>query len=268
MKVAFDDRTLVESQRLYFWLARNKAGATDSELRAKGFDIECRHRLTQRAVVLDSGKVRDGEIVWVRDYCKPNRPNPMNITDAPSHAPLSRHGLNQGPPPNPIPPCARGRALALVAAATHILTKQRQRLAWIVDLKKDVVLTKDDLHVDHLTEPSSMSPTGGWGDLLFRFRTALDNQAWGAFETTLVIVLHLPLKEYPAQSYDEVYDRSKRWAWVTFQIPWKVDLTCIPGRSPPTGKWALQPDTNYKPKSMEREGTERPGDWWEEGVPF
>lgn len=176
-------------------------------------------------------------------------------SDPPSTAPMSRHGLGDGSPENPIPPCSRGQAFALAAAAVDILTGTPQRLAWKVDLTNDVVLTEYDLQVEP-TEPTGNARKNSWGDLLFRLRSALDKQAWGSYKCEFAMILGLQARS----TLEKV--------WCTFAIPWTIDLTCIPGRQPMVGAWRLLQLPPRQERSMSRVGDLQPADWWVDGLPF
>lgn len=249
------DDQRVANQRLYSYLRRCALrGATDPELKAAGHLVQTRWQLVLKGVVFDSGQEREG-VVWTADAFTPNHPDPRAIMEPPSVVEMSRYGMGLGSPPTPIPQCARGTAFALVAIAIELLTGEPQRLCWVVDLKTDVTLTPDDL-ASHPTDPAEPSPKGSWGDLLYRLRAALDNQEWGSFDCEFVLWLHIHVRS------------SDTWHWALYTIPWKIDLTRIPGRTPPAGRWLLQRRPPMQPRSFDREGDLPIGDWWMDGAPF
>lgn len=248
---------IIANESMYQWLGKQRVqGATDRELQRAGHTYLTRVQLTYKGYVFDSGRTRDDHIVWTTGTYTPGHPDPRVIVQPPSTVENSRYGLGLGSHPEPIPPCARGTALTMAAIALEILTGRVQRLVWVVDLKTDVILTEDDLSMSHPLEPHGSSPKGGWGDLLFRLRAALDRQRWGAFDTEFAMWVHVQTRS------------TKSWAWVLFSIPWRVDLSCIPGRKAPVGRWLLQQLPPAVGRSFEREGDQHPGDWMHDGLPF
>lgn len=251
-------------------------GATDEEIEialgGKHQSVSARRReLVLGGHIVDSGRTRINKsgrdsTVWI----EPRAGAKMITTDAkpcvkcgalmvqpwcvvceqpPSSTEFSRAGLGEGPPPDPLPASSIGYARALAAVACSVLTHRAYRVTWEVDADREITLTKKDLP-DH----SNPSDETEWGRYLFRFRNALDRQAWGKFRARCAMAVILTTPNY---------GRCR----ALYAIPWRIDLTRF-GKPPPVGHWKIEPQAKLDRSGVRAEDEYEPAAWWLSGLPF
>lgn len=206
------------------------------ELRADGYDIERRRT--------PNGTTNDYRLI--------------DRAASPTWRELGEGEKPVGEPAIPIPAGTIGQAMAITAWAKHCLTGKQHRLLWCVDLKRDV--GPDAESPNNPTDPSEY-PTTQWGELLNRFRYALDNQPWNGFRAHIALLVRYTDQHTGQQMA------------LAFSLPYSANLVRMAKAPPPVGVWRIMPCpsplvSNRGIHTLDFAGDNKPASFWFDGIPF